>query len=447
MNDPLRVSISSRSGLSRRAFLGGALAGAGVAALSGCSAPLAAGLVAAPMDPRTVQYWNLFGGGDGVRQQQMLEGFRKAHPEFSLEATTWAWGNPYYTKLALATVGNKPPDVAVSHLTRMKTLVAAGLLLELKPEDLARHGMSPAMFTPQVWEAGLVDGKAYAIPIDTHPQVLFYNTDICKKAGLLKPDGSLVSLDGEGAFTDALKRTKAITGQFGCTSPVNGFRVFATLYAQLGGKHIIAENGTKVVIDKGKALKAFTYWRSLTVEKKLVAAIEYQSSIALFANGAAAFHLNGEWEVATFQTAKMPFSMTLWPNIFGGPYAVQADSHTFVLPAQPEHDQQRLDKSLMFVKAMLDQSLIWAEGGHIPAWQPTVTSAGYAKLSPQSNYASATKGSVYDDPAWYSGSGSNFETIVGALMGAVEQGQLAPEAALTQMTAQLTVLANTPPPV
>jgi len=446
MNDPLRVSISSRSELTRRMFLGGALAGAGMAALSGCSAPLAAGFAAAPLDPRTVQYWNLFGGGDGVRQQQMLDGFTQQHPDIGLEATTWAWGNPYYTKLALATVGDKPPDVAVSHLTRMTTLVEGGLLLELKPEDMARHGMSPDMFTQRVWEAGLVDGRAYAIPIDTHPQVLFYNTDICEQAGLLNPDGSLVSLDGEGAFTDALERTQAITGQFGCTSPVNGFRVFATLYAQLGGEHMIDKQGTEVVLDEDKALKAFSYWRSLT-EKKLVAAIEYQSSIALFANGSAAFHLNGEWEITTFQTAKMPFSMTLWPNIFGGPYAVQADSHTFVLPAQAKHDQQQLDKSLTFVKAMLDQSLIWAEGGHIPAWQPTLTSEGYAKLTPQSNYAAAAEGAVYDDAAWYSGSGSNFETIVGASMGAVEQGQLSPEAALAQMIAKLTTLSNTPSPV
>ncbi|HEY8721073.1 extracellular solute-binding protein [Pengzhenrongella sp.] len=444
MNDRLRISIPS--GLSRRTFLGGALAGAGFAALAGCSTPLAAGLVAAPLAAGTLQYWNLFGGGDGVRQQQMLDGFQKAYPKVGLEATTWAWGNPYYTKLALATVGDKPPDVAVSHLTRMKTLVEAGLLTELKPADLARHGLSAEHFTPRVWEAGLVDGKVYSIPLDTHPQVMFYNTDICKKAGLLNKDGSLVSMDGEGAFADALERTQKVTGQFGATSPVNGFRVFATLYAQLGGKHIVDDGGTKVVIDKDRALKVFTYWRSLTVEKKLIAAIEYQASIATFATGASAFHFNGEWEITTFQTAKMPFSMTLWPNVFGGPYAVQADSHTFVLPKQ-QHDQAQLDKSLTFIKAMLDQSLTWSEGGHIPAWQPTLTSPGYANLTPQSNYAAAADGAIYDDPGWYSGSGSNFENIVGASMGAVEQGQLSPEAALAQMIPKLTVLANTPSPV
>jgi len=32
---------------------------------------------------------------------------------------------------------------------------------------------------------------------------MYYNTDICKKAGLLGKDGSLKNLDGPGALTEA----------------------------------------------------------------------------------------------------------------------------------------------------------------------------------------------------------------------------------------------------
>src|SRR5690242_4456867 len=155
--------------VSRRTLLRGALAGVGATALAGCSSPVGAGLANTPLDPGTVQYWNLFGGGDGVRMQQMLDVYRKTHPKIPLQAVTLAWGNPYYTKLSLATVGAKPPDVAVSHLTRMTTLQEADLLQELHPEDLARHGMTADKFNQRAWEAGLINGKIYAIPIDTHP--------------------------------------------------------------------------------------------------------------------------------------------------------------------------------------------------------------------------------------------------------------------------------------
>src|SRR4051812_32380998 len=126
--------------VSRRTLVKGAFASLGVAGLAACSSPVSAGLAGTELDPGTVSYWNLFGGGDGIRMTDMEDGYRQAHPGTALQAVTLAWGNPYYTKLTLATVGNKPPNVAVSHLTRMKTLQAAGLLAELHPEDLARHG-------------------------------------------------------------------------------------------------------------------------------------------------------------------------------------------------------------------------------------------------------------------------------------------------------------------
>ena len=128
--------------VSRRQLLRGASAlaigGALGTSLSGCADSALSGLSVSHRAAGSLSYWNLFGGGDGVRMQTMEDGFRKANPGIALSAVTLAWGNPYYTKLSLATLGEKPPDVAVSHLTRMKTLVAAGLLEELRPDDLAR---------------------------------------------------------------------------------------------------------------------------------------------------------------------------------------------------------------------------------------------------------------------------------------------------------------------
>jgi multiple sugar transport system substrate-binding protein len=443
--------VDSTSHLSRRGLLRAAFAGAGLAALAGCSTPVGAGLANTRLDPGTVDYWNLFGGGDGVRMQQMQDGFRKANPKTELQAVTLTWGDPYYTKLSLSTVGGKPPNVAVSHLTRMKTLVQAGLLQELRPDDLARHGMTPDKFNPRAWEAGLVDGKAYAIPIDTHPFVLFYNTDVCRKAGLLGADGQLAPIAGEDAFTDALARAKEVTGAYGATHGINAdtattWRLFQTFYSQLEGE-VLADNGARVVLDDAKARRVLDYLRSLTVEKGLIPVSDYQGAIALFAEGQAGFHLNGEWEISTFQTAKMPFGMTLVPNVFGGPHAVQADSHTLVLPVQPGQDRAQLDLSLGFVKSLLDQSDVWAAGGHVPSWQPYATSDAYRQLNPQHSYAAAADTAVYDPPGWYSGSGSNFENVMGSAIGGVESGQFSTDAAIAQMRSKLSALAKTPPPV
>jgi multiple sugar transport system substrate-binding protein len=432
--------------LTRRAFLSGTAAAAALG-LSGCS-----GLTPGRDTSGSLDYWNLFGGGDGVRMTQMLDGFRTANPGIDVSAVTLAWGNPYYTKLALATLGDKPPDVAISHLTRMKTLVASDLLEELRPEDLARHGISADLFTERAWQAGLVEGRSYAIPIDTHPFVMFYNTDICEKAGLLDSSGALLPLDSPEKFTDAMQKAKAASGTYGGVLSIDNdtstsWRIFQSLYSQLGGE-TLADEGRRVVIDDGKATQVLAFLQSLTRSGVFPAGIDYQGAIATFANGQAGFYFQGEWEISTFQTAKMPFSMTLFPNLYGGDrYAVQADSHTLVIPRQPATDRARLDRSLLLIRSMLDQSKTWAEGGHVPTWKPFRDSAEYQAMNPQSNYAAAADGAVYDPDGWYSGSGSNFEIVTGSAISGVLGNRQSPAAALSQMREQLQTLSSTASPI
>jgi multiple sugar transport system substrate-binding protein len=440
------------AGVSRRRFLGGSLAVAvGGLAVAGCSSPVVTGLAGSKLNPGTVDYWNLFGGGDGVRMQAMEAGFQASHKDIGLQSVTLAWGNPYYTKLSLATLGHKPPSVAVSHLTRMKTLVAANLLQELHPDDLARHGMTADKFNQTAWKTGLVDGKVYAIPLDTHPFVCFYNTEVCKKAGLLDAQGKLKPIAGEAAFLDALTRAKSASGQYGAVIAITNevatpWRIFQSLYSQLGGE-VLADDGRQIVLDDQKATKVLVLLSGLGAKGLIPATMDYQGSIALFASGKAGFLFQGEWEITTFQTAKTPFSMAPFPNVLGGgKYAVQADSHTLVLPKNPQQDAAALDRSLTFIRSMLDQSDTWAQGGHIPAWLPYRDSSQYAKLEPQSAYAGAADAAAYDPPAWYSGSGSDFEITVGGTIGAAMSGHISPAAAIAQMRSKLHVLASTAPP-
>jgi multiple sugar transport system substrate-binding protein len=275
---------------------------------------------------------------------------------------------------------------------------------------------------------------------------------VCKKAGLLDSSGKLKPQDSEGALVDALTKAKKVTGQYGATIAVvnetaTPWRIFQSLYSQLGGQ-VLADQGTKVVIDDAKAMKVLNFLSSLDSKKLMSGALDYQGAIALFSAGAAGFFFQGEWEISTFQTAKTPFSMTSFPNVYGGKhhYAVQADSHTLVLPKNPSQTSDELDRSLTFIRSMLDQSATWAAGGHVPAWLPYRDSKAFANLKPQSNYAASADAAVYDPNAWYSGSGSDFEIICGGTIGAVMGGLTSPSAGLSQMKSKLTTLANTPTP-
>ena len=446
--------MAKASGLTRRGFLAAGLAGLAVPALAGCAGPVTAGLAGSQLNPKTLVYWNLFGGGDGSRMQTMEAGYQKTHGgASSLQSTTFAWGNPYYSKVTLATVGHKPPDVAVAHLTRAKPLWEGGILDPITEDDLALVGLSPSDFSQAPWKAQITDGHNIAIPLDTHPIVMFYNVDVIKKAGLLGGNGQIVKLDSMDDFEAALAAISKVTNGPAITSAnvagetATPWRLFTTLYNQhTGATPFLSDNGAKLTVDWDIFQDVTSRIQSWVKKGWLNSGLDYGTAESYMFTGKAGLYLEGEWELTTAQLVKgLKFDMAPIPTLYDKP-AAQADSHTLVLPKKDRTPEQK--KQVMgFIKSMLDQSMTWAQGGHVPAYLPIQTSAAYKKLEPQAHYASAADHAVYDDPAWYGGSGSTFEGIVGAELGLVQQGVSTPASARESITSQLKIYLNTPSPL
>ncbi|WNY35004.1 sugar ABC transporter substrate-binding protein [Curtobacterium flaccumfaciens] len=370
----------------------------------------------------------------------------------ALQATTFAWGNPYYSKVTLATVGNKPPDVAISHLTRAKPLWDGDLLDPITSEDLAGVGMSAADFNQKAWTAQKTDGKNICVPLDTHPFVLFYNVDVCRKAGLLDSDGNLKDLTGIDAFEKALAAVSKVTGGTALnvanvSEVATPWRFFWTMYNQIeGATPFISDGGSKLTVNEDAYTKVTDMTQKWVKQGWLNKGLDYATAQTLMFTGKAGFFMQGEWEISTAQSIKgLKFGMAPVPQLFDKP-ATQADSHTFILPKKDRTPEQK-QAAMLFIKQMLEQSLTWAQGGHVPAYLPTYDSSAYKKLTPQSNYASAAETAVFDDAAWYGGSGSTFENTVGAQLALVQQGSSSPAAAMSAIKSQLSTYLNTPSPL
>ncbi|SFF62144.1 extracellular solute-binding protein [Curtobacterium sp. YR515] len=436
----------------RRSLLAAGAAAATVLPLAACSSPLAAGIAGAPLNPETLVFWNLFGGGDGLRMQEMEAGYAKHGGSSSLQATTFAWGNPYYSKVTLATVGNKPPDVAIAHLTRAKPLWDGDLLDPITNDDLASVGLSASDFNQKAWTAQKTDGKNICIPLDTHPFVLFYNVDVCQKAGLIDSDGNLKDLTGIDAFESALAAVAKVTGGTALnvanvSEIATPWRFFWTMYNQIdGATPFISDGGAKLTVNEDAYTKVTDMTQKWVKNGWLNKGLDYATAQTLMFTGKAGFFMQGEWEISTAQSIKgLKFGMAPIPQLFDKP-ATQADSHTFILPRKDRTPEQR-KAHMLFIKQMLEQSLTWAQGGHVPAYMPTYDSTAYKKLTPQSNYASAAESAVFDDPAWYGGSGSTFENTVGAQLALVQQGSSSPAQAMSAIKSQLSTYLNTPSPL
>ncbi|MFD3535283.1 extracellular solute-binding protein [Streptomyces sp. NPDC058664] len=434
---------------SRRRVLAGSLSALATTGLLASTASCAVPSAAASGRTR-LRFWHLFGGGDGVNMQKMLDAFRAAHPDVELEATTLQWGAPYYTKLGMAGAGGRAPEVAALHMARLAGFGPGRLVDPFDPDLLAEAGIRPADFPEDLWRRGQIDGRQYAVPLDTHPLVLYYQTDICRKAGLM--DGErLKHIGGATEFTEALRAAKKVTGAAALVTETLGpdcitpWRIFSTFYSQTGGT-VLTPDGGGLALDDAKALRVLEYMASLVEEGLWTRRADYGASVGIFNQGRTAFHLNGDWEVTTFRTGGTPFSMARIPALFGRATA-QADSHAFVLPHQRGRDTETDRAACAFVAWMLKNSVEWAAGGHVPAYRPVLTDPAYLALDPQSAYRDVIDDVVLDEPAWFAGSASRMWIELGEVFSTLLTGSRTPREALSEAKLRLGRLLDTRNPL
>jgi multiple sugar transport system substrate-binding protein len=440
------------NGLSRRRFLaaGGGLTVAGV--LSACGSPVATSFTGGQPSTADVIFWHLFGGGDGANMATMVDGWQKSSGK-SVEATLLSWGNPYYTKLSLASSSGRSPDTCVVHLSRLPLLAQAGLL-EPVADQFSSVGVTEDKFTPAAWEKATVDGTTYAVPLDTHPFVLYYNRTLAKKAGLADADGALKPMSNSDDFVAAIKAMKDAAGEdFGavCTitaDPSTNWRLFSMVYSGVAGP-LVEDQGTKVTIDKGAMEDTFAFLQSLTGSEKLMPSNATNvTSSTLFSQGKVGFLFDGVWQLPTYRGIKeLDFDIVPFPALLGDKPVAYADSHALAIPASSGRPEKRTADAVAFIQGLLDQSATWADGGHVPAWLPVQNSAEFKKLEPQSNYTEAAFNAVYDPPGWYTGAGSDFQTAMGSVIASVISGGTDPKGGVEAMTTSLEKFSTARSPV
>ena len=415
----------------RRMLLGAGALALGASAL-GC-AP------STPSGTSEVRFWSLFQGGDGARLETMLDAVREQAPHMRVTPSTLAWGPPYYTKLAMASVGGRAPETAVMHMSRLAGYAPGGLLDPFDLDLLAEFGVTPEDFVPDLWERGIHDGATYAIPLDTHPVVLFYDTAMADRAGLLGTDGKLRPLDSPEAFLEASRAIAGVSGGSGITfGHVNddsqGWRIFWKLYSQTGAALNLPQGGPSE-IDQDEALRVFSFLADLMDGQTSEPDLTYQSALAGFSSGRAGMLVCGEWELPYLIESVEDLGAAAFPTVFEHPGSY-ADSHAFVLPRQGDPDPERVRAAHEFVALMVRNSLTWGEAGHIPAYSPVTESAEYQALTPQSDYASAGETPVLDPEVWFAGAGSQFHSDVSEALRTAVTGQ-GPQAAVEQLTRSL----------
>ena len=353
-----------------------------------------------------VEWWDFLGGGDGIRMKQIIADFNAENEgSIVIEGTTLEWGVPFYTKVQTSAAVGEGPDVMTYHASRIPLAVSTNTLSEITADDMSAMGFSSDSFASATWDAVNVDGKQYAVPMDTHPIVLYYNKEKLAEAGLLGDDGLPAGLDGIENFSAALKKIQDGGTTYGMsTFTAAGDFQFRTIYSLLGqqdgemltdGEWLAGDNKDKLV----NALSVVSDW---VTDGYVPAYTEYPAAIALFTSGESAFHINGVWEVPTMADLYSKGELFEWGAIelpvFFDHASTYSDSHALAIPNNQGKEMTAEKRAAVqkVISYVLSRGLYWATAGHIPALSSVTDSAEYQAMEPNATYAVLTANAIFD---------------------------------------------------
>lgn len=384
----------------------------------------------------SLDYWVLFGGGDLSYMEEIVDEFNESQDEIYVNIILQDFDD-YYTKLVTSVAANRGPDIAVSHAAVLPELVNQGLTTPLN--DFADEvGFEFDSLYENQRDSMEVDGSYHAVPIDSHPFILYINTDLADEAGLLDEEGKpIIEETPEGFqqfFRDAMEAHPDKTAIANPTGGIDVYRWWWMTYFQMGGTPIFSDDLTNpdITIDEEIAVQAAEYIHSFYGD---LIPMHISDPYETFQSGNAFSLMTGVWGTGIWESAELPFVAVPFPQIFDVD-AAQGDSHTLLMPIKEETSEERQLASMEFIQFVSDSGLKWAEAGHIPSTPEIVESEEYQDMPYRSDYASIAPLIVYPDQTIYQ---SPAETDMIRSLDEIMAGRLTPEEGIQKMINDLEI--------
>jgi len=348
------------------------------------------------VDKDKLVFWSLFAGGDGGWMDRIIAGYNATNPAKQVQSIMLVWAD-YYVKFGTAVAARKGPDIGVSHVSRLPELVEQGMVIAVD-DYAAKAGLNWSDYPPALVQAITFNGKKYALPLDTHAEITYINTDILAAAGVPLSNNQLSvgSWNEFKAILDKIKPTLK-SGQTTISLTNTGddpYRVWWATYFQMGGTPLINAAGNQVTMDKSIAIRAADFVKALWTDGYILPGITDHGGMFRAQN--AAFCWAGTWETGSnTATTNLKFTAQPFPRLFGTNDACWADAHVFTIPAKQSRSAADTQNAVNFAYwAGTKGAAIWAQSGQIPSYVPALTSPEFTSLPYRSGYSKAASTAV-----------------------------------------------------
>ena len=334
-------------------------------------------------------------------------------------------------------------------------------LLEPVGDRFTGLGVTQDKFTPAAWKKATVDGTTYAVPLDTHPFVLFYNVDAREEGRSAqrrrrRPQAHA----GCDDFVNAIKAMKdAAGGDFGAVcighrGPVDLLAVLLHGLLRPRRARSCTTRAPRSPIDRQRdggdvRVPAEPHRREKLMPSNATAITSStpvqpgQGRLPLRRRVADPDLPRREVNGASTST-----SYRSRPLLGDKPVAY-ADSHSLIVPhSSGRSDAAHRRRGATSSRGCWTRARSGPHGGHVPAWLPVQKSAAFQKHEAAEQLhrrRRSTRSTTRS--AWYTGAGSDFQTAMGSVIASVLGGTTNPKDGVDAMTASLKTFSTARPPV
>ncbi|MES1228113.1 MAG: extracellular solute-binding protein, partial [Armatimonadota bacterium] len=214
-----------------------------------------------------IAFWNGFTGPDGVVMLKIIEDFNRQNPDVEVVMQRIPWAT-YYNKLIVACSDKRGPEIFIVHTDSLARVHRAGFMDDAT--DLFQKDIDIRDFDPYVAKYINFNGHYLGVPLDIHPQGLYINGEMLKKAGLVDAQGNARPPANKEEFLKAIaadtvepKDGKDKQWWFAFTYWGANFR---SLVPQFGGRFL--DDKGNAAMNSGECVKALEFLQSISKEGK-----------------------------------------------------------------------------------------------------------------------------------------------------------------------------------
>ncbi|WP_213518457.1 ABC transporter substrate-binding protein [Paenibacillus montaniterrae] len=344
-----------------------------------------------------LDYWTPFSGGDNQFMTEMVERFNKEQSEIVVVQTNSRLDD-YYTRLRTAILSGNAPDIAIIHTTSMPQFVQNGYIEDVTAAA-EQVGLDLSQLNSNIRESTEYNGQSYAVPLDTHALVMYYNKKHLRQAGVLdEATGKPLIEPGEQGFRQFLEQIRqAIPADVAPmampSTRIDSVWLWWSLYNQLEGGGIFYNEQGQAAFNNPQALRALAFIDELYKDGLIGANIN--DSFKLFYDGKAAVLFLGMWGTGAFEKSpELELGVITVPVLYDRP-AQWGDSHSLAIPKKHNMTDEKRRAAMLFSKWMVEHGELWAQAGHVPSMTKVVESEAFNRLEYRNDYAAAADYVVY----------------------------------------------------